>query len=137
MVMPDCSLLVTTFSRHSWLLQRTATSVTSIGPSLMGTVRSALAGFMPMLARAVFPRTSRRLLTAADLNRAAAAADHLDPRPCRIRNRARSRRRPWGGRGVAAADCLGAGLRDKAPVAATVVIDATRDVTGEIVTRFI
>jgi hypothetical protein len=30
MVMPDCSLVVTTFSRHSWLLQRIATRVTSI-----------------------------------------------------------------------------------------------------------
>jgi hypothetical protein len=31
MVMPDCSLVVTTFSIHSWPLQRTATRVTSIG----------------------------------------------------------------------------------------------------------
>src|SRR5258705_11538403 len=30
MVMPDCSLVVTTFSRHSWLLQRIATRVTSM-----------------------------------------------------------------------------------------------------------
>src|SRR5580704_13878388 len=30
MVIPDCSLLVTTFSRHSWPLQRTATRVTSM-----------------------------------------------------------------------------------------------------------
>src|SRR6185312_14984193 len=30
MVMPDWSLVVTTFSRQSWLLQRTATSVTSM-----------------------------------------------------------------------------------------------------------
>ena|SRR5258708_37502862 len=28
--MPDCSLVVTTFSRHSWPLQRTATRVTSM-----------------------------------------------------------------------------------------------------------
>jgi hypothetical protein len=30
MVMPDRSLVVTTFSRQSWLLQRMATSVTSM-----------------------------------------------------------------------------------------------------------
>src|SRR5258707_14082644 len=30
MVMPDWSLVVTTFSRQSWLLQRTATRVTSM-----------------------------------------------------------------------------------------------------------
>src|SRR3954470_23340165 len=30
MVIPDCSLVVTTFSRHSWLLQRIATRVTSM-----------------------------------------------------------------------------------------------------------
>src|SRR5258708_227523 len=30
MVIPDCSLLVTTFSRQSWPLQRTATRVTSM-----------------------------------------------------------------------------------------------------------
>src|SRR5216684_3316182 len=29
-VMPDCSLVVTTFSKHSWPLQRIATRVTSI-----------------------------------------------------------------------------------------------------------
>src|SRR6266702_4078813 len=55
MVMPDCSLLVTTFSRHSWLLQRIATRVISI-LTFVGEkypVNSAHADFMPALARAV------------------------------------------------------------------------------------
>src|ERR1700688_1037808 len=32
--MPDCSLLVTTLSKHSWPLQRIATRVTSMMPSV-------------------------------------------------------------------------------------------------------
>src|SRR5262245_8307470 len=49
--MPDCSLVVTTFSRQSWLLlQRMATRVTSMGTfvDLRASVRSTHAGFMPI-----------------------------------------------------------------------------------------
>src|SRR6266849_1870823 len=55
MVMPDCSLVVTTFSRHSWLLQRIATRVTSIVTFVDEEypVNSAHAEFMP-------PTPSRR-----------------------------------------------------------------------------
>src|SRR6476620_10375719 len=56
MVMPDCSLVVTIFSRHSWLLQRTATSVTSMVTFSMRTVSSVHAEFMPPLVRTVILR---------------------------------------------------------------------------------
>ena len=56
MVMPDWSLVVTTFSRQSWLLQRTATRVTSMATFVdkENPVRSANAGFMPTSVNAVF-----------------------------------------------------------------------------------
>src|SRR5882724_13378825 len=56
MVMPDWSLVVTTFSRQSWLLQRTATRVTSMVTFVDKEypLRSANAGFMPTLVHAVF-----------------------------------------------------------------------------------
>ena len=44
MVIPDCSLVVTTFSRHSWLLQRIATRVTSMVTSMLRNTRR----FRPM-----------------------------------------------------------------------------------------
>src|SRR5882724_7255900 len=49
MVMPDWSLVVTTFSRQSWLLQRTATRVMSMVTfaDKEYPVRSTNAGFMP------------------------------------------------------------------------------------------
>jgi hypothetical protein len=49
MVMPDCSLVVTTFSRHSWPLQRIATRVTSIVAFVDEEypVESPYAEFMP------------------------------------------------------------------------------------------
>src|ERR1700678_2941 len=55
MVMPDCSLVVTTFSRHSGPLQRTATRVTSMVTfcSLKNPASSVYAGFMPAFAPAV------------------------------------------------------------------------------------
>ena len=49
MVMPDCSLVVTIFSRHSWLLQRMATRVTSIVAFVHEEhpVNSVYAAFVP------------------------------------------------------------------------------------------
>jgi hypothetical protein len=54
--MPDWSLVVTTFSRQSWLLQRTATRVTSMATfaDKENPVRSINAGFMPTSVNAVF-----------------------------------------------------------------------------------
>src|SRR5712691_10713469 len=49
MVMPDCSLVVTIFSRQSWPLQRRATRVTSMVTFMDEEcpVRLTHAGFMP------------------------------------------------------------------------------------------
>src|SRR6266851_570337 len=80
MVMPDWSLLVTTFPRHSWLLQRIATRVTSIF-TFIGEkypVNSAHAEFMPALARAVLfsGRSSRRCQAAIRGARPSAVESH-------------------------------------------------------------
>jgi hypothetical protein len=55
MVMLDCSLVVTTFSRHSWPLQRIATSVTSMMTFVDEEypASSAHAQFMPALVPAL------------------------------------------------------------------------------------
>src|SRR6516164_10459135 len=75
MVMPDISLLVTTFSRHSWPLQSTATSVMSMATFLFGKypVGSGHAGFVPVPATALRPPNLFRRLCLSRL-----------PQSCRV-----------------------------------------------------
>ena len=71
-VIPDISLLVTTFSRQSWPLQRIATRVTSMVTFVDRDAGSVHAEFMPLPARprnfpgaspaAIVPRTGSESL---------------------------------------------------------------------------
>jgi hypothetical protein len=58
MVISDCSLVVTTFSKQTWPLQRIATRVISIVTFVdeVNPINSAHAEFMPPLAHAVLSK---------------------------------------------------------------------------------